>query len=128
MICSLGLVVTNHTFLLCFCAKLLPKPAPTHQSTNHPSPNRPHLLLAAPPCLAHPNCNPIPTPREHKKNALMPLPPLLLGSEGKVLLAMAGEMVWNWLFWERGGGRGEELFVWCWVGFGWLWVGSGRSF
>ncbi len=35
----------------------------------------------------------------------MPLPPLLLGSEGKVLLAMAGEMVWNWLFWERGGGK-----------------------
>lgn len=28
-------------------------------------------------------------------------------------------MVWNWLFWEGGGGRGEELFVWCW---GWIWM------
>lgn len=59
----------------------------------------------------------------------MPLPPLLLGSEGKVLLAMAGEMVWNWLFWEEGGGGGwESCLRGAGVGFGWLWVGSGRSF
>jgi len=53
----------------------------------------------------------------------MPLPPLLLGSEGKVLLAMAGEMVWNWLFWEEGGGGVGELFAWCW---GWIWMVVGR--
>lgn len=49
----------------------------------------------------------------------MPLPPLLLGSEGKVLLAMAGEMVWNWLFWERGGGAGGGVVC---VVLGWIWM------
>ncbi len=33
-------------------------------------------------------------------------------------------MVWNWLFWEEGGGGGVgELFAWCW---GWIWMVVGR--